>query len=306
MAQGGATTLPKEFYKTLLDELFDAVYTVDTAGRITYWNESSHRLTGYTAAQMLGQLWQRTAFAGGESTEADSKANGGIVTVLETGMPGTWKGYVQRQNGQRVPIQSHIAPLRDEQGHVNGAVVVFRDVSALVALEAAHRQVIEMSRKDQLTGLLNRAAITGLLEAEIDRARRYKQQLAVVMMDIDLFKRINDSHGHEAGDRVLAKIGGILHNNVRGPDAAGRWGGEEFLLITPSVSSAEAGGLAERLRAYIRDMPGVSIPEKITASFGVSGLRDHHLSLDDLVRDADGALYQAKENGRDRVVISQR
>ena len=178
MVQGEVAVLPSEFYKSLVDDLFDAVYTVDSAGAITYWNASSERLTGYSATQMLGQEHALTPFINGqEGSEADRQHGKGIARVLETGTPGTCKGYVYRQNGQRVPAQSHIASLRDKQGHINGAAVVFRDVSALVALEEAHRQVIEMSRRDKLTGLFNRAAITDLLKAEIARARRYGQGL---------------------------------------------------------------------------------------------------------------------------------
>ena len=301
-----AKTLPAEFYKSLLDQLFDAVYTVDAEGVITYWNESARRLTGYAADQMLGQQYRRTAFASGdEGDEGHAEHDGGIAIALKAGMPGTWKGYVQRQNGQRIPIQSHIAPLHKEQDRIAGAVVVFRDASALVALEDAHRQVIEMSRKDQLTGLFNRAAITALLKAEIDRARRYHQDLSLIMMDIDHFKRINDNYGHEAGDRVLAKIGDILQHNVRGPDVVGRWGGEEFLIVTPNVPAAAGGELAQRLRGYIKDMTCKDVDEVITASFGVSQLCQEQQGLDGLVRAGDASLYRAKESGRDRVVIDE-
>ena len=159
-----------------------------------------------------------------------------------------------------------------------------------------------MSRKDQLTGLYNRSAISDLFKAELDRSCRYNQPFSVVMVDIDFFKRINDRYGHDAGDRVLAKMGSILSFNLRKPDAVGRWGGEEFLIIAPGSDARAASHLAERIRKIINEIPETDVPERITASFGVAQLQPNQ-SHDQLIFVADKALYQAKNNGRDRVEI---
>jgi diguanylate cyclase (GGDEF)-like protein/PAS domain S-box-containing protein len=293
-----------DFFKTLLDSVFDAVYTVDRQGIITYWNESCARLTGYGDNEMIGQTYALTAFAYDEDQEHNTiHQRAGVTIVLETGMPGTWKGYVRRKNGQRIPIESHISPLRDNTGNTIGAVEIFRDISAFVALEEAHRQVLQMSRKDLLTGLYNRGAISELLKAEIERARRYQQDLSVVMIDIDFFKRINDRYGHDAGDKVLAKIGSILMHNLRQPDAVGRWGGEEFLVVAPGSSGAAATQLAERMRHYIMEIPAGEIPEAVTASFGAAQWNEGQ-THDQLLYRADKALYEAKRTGRNRVCLS--
>jgi len=296
-------TLEQNFYKTLLDSLFDAVYTVDNDGIITYWNESCARITGYAASEMVGQHYLKTFFPDQERLiEGEEKKPGGIEIVLKTAMPGTWKGFIRRKNGQRVPIESHISVLPDEQGRTIGAVEIFRDNSARLALEDAHRQLLHMSRRDQLTGLYNRSAISEFLKAEIGRSRRYLQPLSVVMVDIDHFKRINDIYGHDAGDKVLAKISCILSHNLRQPDQVGRWGGEEFLIIAPGSDAHNAQHLAERIRTFVREIPLPEVPETITASFGVSQLFDKQ-SQDNLLYTADMALYQAKRTGRDKVVI---
>jgi len=292
-----------QFYKTLLDCLFDAVYTVDAEGVISYWNNTCARITGYSPIEMVGQSYQNTSLAYSEPGDLHgSKQPSGIEIVLETGMSGTWKGHVRRKNGQRIPIQSHISALRNEQGQITGAVEVFRDISAHVALEEAHRQVLQMSRRDQLTGLFNRAAISELLKAEIERSRRYDQPLSVIMVDIDFFKRINDRYGHDAGDRVLTEIGSLFTHNLRQPDVIGRWGGEEFLIIAPGSDDISAAQLAQRMRLYIKEIPPTNIPEPITASFGLSQLQ-HDQSHDELLYVADMALYKAKRTGRDRVIV---
>jgi diguanylate cyclase (GGDEF)-like protein len=252
---------------------------------------------------MVGQPYGHTPLAQGAEPETASPT-AGIRIVMETGMPGTWKGYLRRKNGQRVPIESHVSPLRDENGGIVGAVEIFRDVSAHVALQQAHQQVLMMSRRDLLTGLANRAAISELLKAEIERSRRYRQSLAAVMVDIDHFKRINDRYGHDAGDKVLAKIGAILAHNLRKPDVVGRWGGEEFLIVTPGSDAEAAAQLAERIRVLIKAINPDEAPEPITATFGVAQHRSEQ-SHDQMLYVADMALYKGKNAGRDRVIIGR-
>ncbi len=296
--------LTEHFYKTLLDSIFDAVYVVDNLGRVMYWNDCCARITGYMPEEMVGKHYTETPFVGMEKAEnVNCSQHGGIAIALDAGMPGTWKGNVQRKNGQLLPIESHVSEIRDEKGNIVGAVEVFRDISAYVSLEQAHRELLQLSRKDQLTSMNNRAAITDFLKAEIERAHRYRTPLSVVMVDIDHFKRINDRYGHEAGDKVLAKIGSILQYNIRKPDMVGRWGGEEFLIITPNSTATNAGKLAERIRLLIKEIPDGDLPETITASFGVAEF-SHEAGMDKMLYHADMAMYNAKEGGRDRVEIA--
>lgn len=298
------STLSAEFYKILLDGLFDAVYTVDLNRIITYWNESCTRITGYTEEEILGRHWRHTPFANHhEQPPENTSPRHGIEIVLETGMSGTWKGYVQKKNGQRIPIESHISAIRNGQGDIIGATEIFRDVSAYVALEEAHKQLLIVSRKDQLTGLYNRTAISEVIKAEIERSQRYQQPFAVVMVDIDRFKRINDCYGHDAGDKVLTKIASILMCNLRKLDVVGRWGGEEFLIVAPGSDHIAAAQLAERLRRFIEEVPVGDFPEPITASFGVAQLQDKQ-GHDQLLFAADMAMYEAKNSGRNRVVTA--
>ncbi len=305
MAETVTKLLTGDFYKTLLDSIFDAVYMVDVHGTILYWNESCSRITGYTAEEMVGLNFVDTPFAGTDdkSAIATREKTHGISIVLKTGMPGTWKGYVCRKNCRHIPVESHISAIRNDNGRITGAIEVFRDISAHVSLEDSHRQLLQMSRKDQLTGLFNRSATGKLLKAELERSRRYKQLLSVIMIDIDHFKRVNDRYGHDAGDKVLARIGSILSHNLRQPDAVGRWGGEEFLVIVPNNGAEAAAHLAERIREFIKTNPIEEVHGPITASFGVAQLRSKQ-GADQLLYQADMALYQAKNSGRDRVVVA--
>ncbi len=253
---------------------------------------------------MAGQIYSETSFTGANQIDnRDLEQLSGIKIVFQTGMPGTWKGYIHRRNGQRIPVESHISPVHDENGNLIGAVEVFRDISAHIALEQSHKQLLQLSRKDQLTGIYNRSAISEIIKVEIERSRRYHQALAVIMVDIDHFKGINDTYGHEAGDAVLAKIGSVMQYNLRKPDIVGRWGGEEFLIITPGSSARAAGNVAERIRKYIKAIEIENMPDNITASFGAAEISNDQ-SCDELILTADKAMYQAKQTGRDRVIIA--
>ena len=159
---------------------------------------------------------------------------------------------------------------------------------------------------DPLTGVLNRQALIGRIEAELERASRYSRPLSLVLVDLDHFKRVNDTHGHSAGDTVLREFAKVLQSNVRAVDIVGRYGGEEFMLVLPETDSDAAATMAEKLRRVvagrqIRIQDGNVLT--ITMSAGVAGGLGPHLHLEALINDADAALYSAKALGRDQVYV---
>jgi diguanylate cyclase (GGDEF)-like protein len=154
---------------------------------------------------------------------------------------------------------------------------------------------------DGLTGLLNRRAMTERLESEIRRTQRHEQSLAVIAIDLDGLKRVNDTHGHAAGDAALRRVSEAMRSVCRASDVVGRWGGDEFLVLAPGDSQADARRLAERIRDAVSAHSG---GPALSVSIGVATLAQHEPSLQALVRRADDALYEAKRQGRDRVVSS--
>ncbi len=173
------------------------------------------------------------------------------------------------------------------------------------SLLEAHAALQHEATHDSLTGALNRTAIFDFLERELRRALRQKQPMGIAMIDLDHFKKVNDAYGHLAGDTVLREAVRRVQDVVRGYDALGRYGGEEFLLVAPGSGEDDVRGLAERVREQIRSGPvawngsGISI----TASLGAaSGRAD--VDPERLVRAADAALYRAKTAGRDRVELA--
>ena len=193
------------------------------------------------------------------------------------------------------------------QVHPGDRLAIGGHVLKIVAMDALertfHETLLDQSTKDPLTGMANRGAILADLQSRFDLSRRHGRSLSVVMCDLDHFKRINDTHGHGAGDLVLSAFGELLCQNLRGTDLAGRIGGEEFLLVLPETEMEGAMFLAERIRAALAKTPQ-AIGETlvpVTCSLGVAERIGMDREAGMLLARADGALYLAKSSGRNRV-----
>ena len=175
----------------------------------------------------------------------------------------------------------------------------FFTLQLIKKIKTARRQLEQIAKTDMLTALLNRRHIMERFDQEFERSRRTKRPLSCIMIDVDHFKTINDTHGHLAGDAVLKEISRRLQSETRKYDAVGRYGGEEFLVMLPETGLEQAQVVAERIRMAVRDtaIEGLSV----TISLGVALQQDNDNTTDDLLRRADGALYSAKGNGRDRI-----
>lgn len=165
-----------------------------------------------------------------------------------------------------------------------------------------NRELSRLSMTDPLTGLFNRMKIDDTLDSELQRAKRYGQGFGLIMVDIDHFKQINDTHGHQAGDAVLKELADLLQTHIRATDAVGRWGGEEFIIVCPQTDEAGTATLGEELRQRI-SAHRFPVIGQMTASFGVAAWRTED-RVEDLVGRADAALYQSKRQGRNRLRIA--
>ena len=160
-----------------------------------------------------------------------------------------------------------------------------------------------LATTDELTGLSNRRAIMSEGEEEMERARRFSRPFCCMMFDIDHFKSINDTYGHDVGDVVLKKVSGVVNDSLRQSDSLGRIGGEEFLLIAPETDEDEAARLAERVRSNVEAIDFDEMRDrKVTVSIGISKLEGDE-ELSEVIHQADEALYESKNTGRNRVSV---
>lgn len=270
----------------------------DTNAHIEWANPAFTQLTGFTIDEALGRRPAELVSSGLQSPEF-YKA---LWTTIKAGR--IWRGeLINRRKDESLYHESlTIAPVSDERGEIKHFVAIKDDISERKRLEA---KLIELARTDPLTGLANRRALMENLTAELDRMRRHARPLSVLMLDIDFFKRVNDQHGHAAGDRVLKVVANLLRDNVRTTDALGRIGGEEFAIATVETDGDAARELAERIRAAVATTPiGTgSHPIRVTISVGIAVARDDD-TADSVLSRADTALYAAKAAGRNRIVCA--
>ena len=214
-----------------------------------------------------------------------------------------------RQNRRLAALAERLTSAQDEGALVALDALGIRDPRLRAAFRALADRVADtwrLATVDPLTGVATRQTVLDRVDEELARAVRYRHALSVILLDLDNFKRLNDSHGHVAGDRVLHHVGALLAANVRATDTAGRYGGEEFLVVLPETDPDAAASVAEKLRRIIASTPvqiadGESV--SVTLSAGVAGGLGAVLRPDVLVRDADAAMYSAKALGRDQVYV---
>ena len=202
-----------------------------------------------------------------------------------------------RRDGKETPIEDSVSPIHDREGRVSGAVIVFRDATASRALELEKAHSAE---HDFLSGLPNRKLLKERTDFAIALARRHMKKLAVLFLDLDGFKHVNDSLGHSIGDKLLQSVAGRLAKCVRGTDTVSRMGGDEFVVLLSEVEQAEDAAItASRMLEAVAEPHTVDEHQiHVTTSIGVSIYPDDGLDAETLIKCADTAMYQAKENGR--------
>ena len=195
-----------------------------------------------------------------------------------------------------------MGPLRGEDNAITSIFIIVQDVTELATYE---QKMMEMNVRDGLTGIYNRRHFENRLSSECERHERYDRRLSMIMIDIDFFKKVNDTYGHQCGDYVLKSVSSGIAQAIRKTDCLARYGGEEFCCLLPETEIANASLLAESLRTQVEGMQLVydSTPIKVTISLGVSELAQGD-SAQQLLKNADEALYRAKSDGRNRVVVA--
>ncbi len=285
--------------RAMLEASYDAYVMIDDEETILFWSPAAEKIFGWTSEEALGRKIHSLIAPARHHEESAS----GIERFARTGKGHLLNSVLEleayRKNGDCFPVEMSMAAFRNEGRYY--AVGNIRDITTR---KKAEKELERMATTDSLTGLANRGRFMMLAEAEIQRSRRYSRPLSILMVDADRFKNINDTHGHDMGDKALKALGSTLESVLRSTDVAGRIGGEEFVLMLPETALPEAVAVAERLRQTVEQK---SIPMSdgplisFTVSIGVTELTDPSQGIDDLLKRADNALYRAKSSGRNRV-----
>jgi diguanylate cyclase (GGDEF)-like protein/PAS domain S-box-containing protein len=296
---------PHSFHEQLMDNLYDGVYFVDSARTITYWNKAAEELTGYSAQEAIGKHCFDN-FLNHVDGEGRKLCLEGcpLSHTLADGAKRESEVFLQHRDGHRVPVSVRTSPITDSQGAVVGAVEIFTDVSAKKRLERRAATLQKMALNDALTGIPNRRYTQLRIRQAIQETRHFDISIGILMIDLDHFKEVNDTCGHDLGDAVLQTATRTLANGLRPRDFIGRWGGEEFLAIVLDVSKDELASLANRARTLLSQSSTKANTSLIhvTASIGGTLVRatDTQASV---VSRADELMYRSKSLGRDRVTV---
>ncbi len=232
----------------------------------------------------------------GQSVFDIYRDNSAIVENMKRAMGGKEINYIVKVG--RLLFETMLIPVIDHKGEVSDVVGVATDITERKQLEKGLKEIV---MTDRLTQAHNRLKYDAIIAGEMERAKRFNHPLSMVMLDIDYFKKVNDTFGHSLGDYVLKALADIIREHMRKVNHFIRWGGEEFMIIAIETNFKGAEALSERIREAIE---GYSFEKvgKITASFGVTQFKDDD-TADTFMRRADDALYQSKENGRNRVEV---
>jgi diguanylate cyclase (GGDEF)-like protein/PAS domain S-box-containing protein len=287
----------KERAQVTLNSIGDAVISTDVGGRVTYLNAVAEGLTGWSLAEAADRPLEEV-FRIADATTRETTQNPMALAILENRTVGLKSNCVLiRRDGTEAAIEDSAAPIHDRRGHVTGAVMVFRDVSMARALSL---KMVHLAQHDSLTDLPNRVLLHDRLTQALALARRHQQGLALLFLDLDRFKNVNDSLGHAIGDRLLQSVAERLLACVRSSDTVSRQGGDEFLILLSEVARPEdAAASAEKI------LLALSLPHRIdqqdlhlTASIGVVTYPEDGTEADTLLKHADLAMYRAKDSGR--------
>jgi diguanylate cyclase (GGDEF)-like protein/PAS domain S-box-containing protein len=300
-AERQRAAVQNEERQRLLASLGEGVFGVDANYRCTFINPAALEMLGFSATEVLGANQHDMFHHRRRDGEPYPAVECPVGKTLADGKPRKVEDeWLLRKDGSGFPAALTITPIAEGGGH-SGAVVVFRDLTDQKRMEA---ELLRLATTDFLTGLPNRRRFLEQLDLELARLRRgLAPTAALLMLDLDHFKKVNDHNGHSAGDNVLQHFSALLRESLRRVDTAGRLGGEEFAVILAGSSMENAGLYAERLREQVaatlfRSDHG---PLKVTVSIGVTVLSDLDAMSGTALARADLALYRAKSGGRNRV-----
>ncbi|MDQ2075884.1 EAL domain-containing protein [Marinimicrobium sp. ABcell2] len=286
----------REQLQVTLRSIGDAVVSTDVNGRITYFNPAAERVTGWSQEEALGQpvgdvliTVQELSSRASQTLNSDRELAGNEAEVL-----------LKRRTGELLPVEELTAPLCNDKGEGLGAVTTVRDMSTIRALTS---ELTYQASHDPLTGLPNRALLYAELEKALVIAEREKGRLALLYLDLDMFKDVNDMLGHTVGDELLRQVAKRLQHSVRRTDTVSRLGGDEFaILLTGFEPLKYLGDVSLKVARHLR-APFVLGQDTIdvSVSIGVSVYPEDGRDADTLVKHADVAMYQAKACGRDNI-----
>jgi len=291
------------FQSKLLDNMYDAVVFIDAGGRITLWNHGAERLTGIAESGVRQRPWQPELLGiTDERANAVAEADCPVHSALRSGVQSLRRLTIRGRNGRPVAVDAHTIPVMEDDGTMLGAILLFHDASSETSLEQRCQSLYDKATRDPLTQVANRAEFDRVHETFIAAHQQRQMPCSLLICDLDRFKQVNDTYGHQAGDDVIRSLASLLKNSCRPGDLVARYGGEEFVMLCADCDNAAAARRADQIRTALAQVPQTRMGGRsVTVSFGVTELQPGD-TAETLLRRADRALLMAKDRGRNNVV----
>jgi diguanylate cyclase (GGDEF)-like protein/PAS domain S-box-containing protein len=295
-----------DFFETLLDNLSDGVYFVNQERRITFWNQAAEQITGFAKSEVLGKRCADNLLRHVDE-RGESLCEGAcpLSYTLRDGLRRSASVFLHHKNGHRLPVAIGVTPIIDKRHNITGAVEIFRDDSATIAALEKIKDLEGLAYLDRITRLANRTYLQTFIVSKFNEFRRLGLSFGVIFADVDRFKQVNDTFGHQTGDEVLKMVAQTLVKNCRSFDLVCRWGGEEFLCVLTKLTGPDhIVTIAERLR-FLVESSWLSLADcslRVTISLGVTLARIQD-TPETLIQRADELMYQSKAAGRNCITF---
>ena len=291
------------FEKRLLDNMHDAAVFIDAALRVTFWNHGAERLTGISSSSINQRQWSSGLLSMlNEKGEPLASDDCPVTSAVNSGVQSLRRLTISGRTGQPMAVDTHTIAVVSDEGTNLGAILLLHDASSETSLEKRCQNLQEKAAKDPMTQVANRAEFDRALEMFVNAHKQHQVPCSLIICDLDKFKQVNDTYGHQAGDEAIKLLAALLKNSCRPGDFAARYGGEEFVMLCADCDNATVARRAEQIRKTLANtvLPAL-VGRAATASFGVTEIQPGD-TPETMLRRADRGLLMAKAKGRNVVM----
>jgi diguanylate cyclase (GGDEF)-like protein/PAS domain S-box-containing protein len=304
---GGGMNLVSDAFGRIVDNLHDGLYFVDRNRKILYWNKAAEKISGFTAEEVVGKSCSDNMLT---HVDADGielcLGDCPLAASISDREPREAEVYLHHKDGHRIPVSVRVSALTDAEDNVIGGIELFTDITNQHANALRVKELEALALLDRLTQLANRNYIEKEIQSRFEEKKRFNVPFGILFMDIDHFKKVNDTYGHDIGDEVLKFVANTFVANSRPFDSYGRWGGEEFIGIIRNVTCRDLEYIGNRLRLLVENsyIPHQNKKLHVTISIGAAIVNEDD-TIESLVKRADILLNKSKAAGRNRLTIEE-
>jgi diguanylate cyclase (GGDEF)-like protein/PAS domain S-box-containing protein len=296
-----------KFYKDILDNLYDGVYFVDRRRYITFWNKGAERITGFSSERVIGSRCSDNILMHmNEEGTMLCKAGCPMGETIEDGRTREAQVYLHHADGHRVPVLVQVTAIRNDAGEIIGGVESFSDNTSMINTLNRVNELQQGIMRDTLTEIGNRQYIELKLGTCLAEIKYHQTPFGILFIDIDRFKLINDTYGHDVGDKVLKMVTNTLRHNIRTVDYLGRWGGEEFVAIIPNLNPRYIVKIANKLCQLVAGSQLFVEDNNVQVTISIGATLSHpDDTIETVLKRSDRLLYESKAAGRNQVTFME-